>query len=144
MPKAWLCSMLLLLSLACGDDGGGAGPGPTVNVGGDAGGGRNVCVDEDDDGFGRYCDDGPDCDDDDADVTDECVRCAMPNKGCPCTEGTMWMHCRLAEQATMRTTQDGVVGSLVCSEGTRYCRDQVWTDCQALWSTAVFVPDSGG
>src|SRR5262245_20116310 len=79
-----------------------------------------VCTDEDGDGFGKYCELGTDCDDDDPSVTDECRRCAQPTEGCACTPGTVPTKC---DPPTIRV--DG--GVLVCSEGTRYCRDGHWS-----------------
>jgi len=84
-----------------------------------------VCEDADDDGFGRYCDSGADCDDDDPEVTDECRRCVQPLLGCTCEPGTMPLKCDPPDVHV-----DG--GVLVCSEGTRYCRDGFWSDCEII------------
>ena len=126
--------------LACGGDDGGSGNDDDglVVSGDDSGTGSRGCIDEDDDGFGRRCSAGLDCDDDDPSVTDECRRCIEPNKDCPCDPGTPMMHCNPED---IRTTMNGVTGVLVCSEGVRYCRDAAWTDCEILWQYATFTPD---
>jgi hypothetical protein len=96
-------------------------------------------MDADGDGFGKYCPAGLDCNDHDPNVTDECVRCAMPNLGCPCEPGTMPMRCD--PHYAKKTTMNGQTGTLVCSEGTRYCRDGAYSDCEILFSYATFIPD---
>ena len=136
----WPLALLLALSgLACGGGDSGPSGGTTVPASHpDGGAGRRVCVDEDRDGFGRYCDEGPDCDDTDPMMTDECVRCREPNKGCPCEPGTMPMYC---DPEDMKTVMNGVTGYIVCSQGTRYCRDGAFSDCEILFQYATFVPD---
>lgn len=139
MPIRMVCALGLLLVLGCGGDGGGGGPsGPPVSVDPDGGTGRRVCVDEDGDGFGRNCGNGNDCDDDDPSVTDECRRCVSPNADCPCEPGTMPMTgCKPPD---MDAVVNGVSGTWVCSEGTRYCREGLWSECEILWQYATFVP----
>ena len=92
-----------------------------------------VCVDEDADGFGMYCDLGPDCDDSDPSSTDECVRCASPKPSCPCKPGTMPIKC---DPPPIKV--EG--GTLVCSEGTRYCRDGFWSECEIIGQYTL-IPD---
>jgi hypothetical protein len=88
-------------------------------------GGEELCVDRDRDGYGRNCDQGSDCDDDNPRVTDECRRCLTVTKDCPCKAGTA------AQKCTPPTIHvDG--GVLVCTEGTRYCRDSYWGDCETI------------
>jgi hypothetical protein len=132
--------------LACaGDDGGSGGDDGLMTDDTDAGTGARGCIDEDDDGFGRRCTPGLDCDDEDPSVTDECRRCVEPfdpkrsYENCPCDPGTEMLHC--IPDTTMRVTRDGVMGTLVCSEGARYCRDGAWTDCEFLAQYTSFVPD---
>jgi hypothetical protein len=129
----WL--LLCGLMLGCGDDGGPDMDPPPVATR-DGGSGSRVCMDEDGDGFGRYCDDGLDCDDEDPEITDECRRCAQPNKGCPCPLGTRHMTC---DPDDVEAVQDGVKGVLVCTEGARYCRDGAWSDCEIIWMYTTFV-----
>lgn len=88
-------------------------------------GGEDLCVDRDRDGFGRNCDQGADCDDNNPRITDECRRCLAVTKDCPCKAGTA------AQKCTPPTIKvDG--GVLVCTEGTRYCRDSYWGDCETI------------
>ena len=143
-----LCLMALLIGFGfgCGGDDDDDGSSMVPNGRPDAGGGARRCVDNDDDGFGDFCDDGDDCDDDDPEVTDECRRCRVPNEGCPCEAGTKPLHC---DPKDLRTTNDkGQTGVLVCSEGTRYCRKEnpeaeksEWSDCEILFQYATFVAD---
>jgi len=135
-----LCLLLVVPAMACGGGDDGVGPGSTVPASTPDGGGRGqrICTDADGDGFGRYCDDGPDCDDTDPTITDECVRCREPNKGCPCEPGSAPMFC---DPEDMKTVQNGVTGYIVCNQGTRYCRDGVFSDCEILFQYATFVPD---
>lgn len=123
-----ICACLLGV-WACGDD----DVPPTSPTKRDSGGDDYECVDEDGDGFGKYCDEGPDCDDDDPEVTDECRKCARVREGCKCTPGTEPLKCDPPDIKT-----EG--GILVCSEGTRYCRDGSWSDCEII-GDYVFVPN---
>jgi hypothetical protein len=88
--------------------------------------GAERCIDRDHDGYGKYCSKGKDCDDDDADITDDCRRCLnRVIKDCPCERGTT------AQRCTPPTIQvEG--GILVCAEGNRYCRDGYWGDCETI------------
>ena len=88
-------------------------------------GGVETCIDRDHDGWGKNCDLGSDCDDSDPRVTDECRRCLAPAKDCPCTPGTIAQRCTPPVKHV-----DG--GVLVCQEGTRYCRDSYWGDCETI------------
>lgn len=97
------------------------------------------CVDEDGDGYGKGCAAGPDCDDDDADVTDLCIRCSVPATGCPCDPGTEAVAC--VPPPYRGTDASGVSGTYKCSDGTRYCALGEWGACQAL-TAYVFEPDS--
>jgi len=98
----------------------------------------DACVDEDHDGFGSHCSMGQDCNDMDAAVTDLCFRCRVPNEGCPCASGTEPMAC--IPPPYRGTNDNGVSGTYECSDGTRYCAQQMWGPCQAL-TAYVFVPD---
>jgi hypothetical protein len=135
-----LCLVGLIGLIGCSGSGGGGGPDKAVSTSGDAGEGTaHVCVDEDGDGFGMYCRLGLDCDDTDPAVTDECRRCAAPTTGCPCEPGTMPMRCN--PHYAKKTTMNGQTGTLVCSDGARYCRDSVYSDCEILFQYATFIAD---
>ena len=87
------------------------------------------CVDQDHDGFGAGCALGPDCDDHDPRVTDQCYRCIDPlrdHTGCVCREGTLPQGCDV-------NTDTGVAGpDGVCHLGQRECVGGLWTHCQRL------------
>jgi hypothetical protein len=121
-------SLSLFCVVSCGDD---EAP-PKKAVHRDAGD-EYACVDEDGDGFGQYCDRGSDCDDEDPNVTDECRRCRLPTLNCPCKPGTEPTKCNPPDIHV-----EG--GTLVCSEGTRYCRDGFYSDCEVI-GQYVLVPD---
>src|SRR4051812_24605078 len=111
----------------------------------DSGTGSYECVDEDGDGFGKSCKKGRDCNDADPDITDLCFRCRdpkKPGKGCPCLIDGGTPDPMKCDPDDLRTTQNGVMGTLVCSEGTRYCRDAAWSDCEIIFQYATFHPDS--
>ncbi len=130
--------------LGCGGKGGGGGGAGSYSVADNDGGANTVtrgCVDMDGDGYGKNCPMGQDCNDNDPNITDECIRCRTTNQGCPCDPGTMPMRCD--PHYMQKTTMNGVSGTLVCSEGTRYCRDGVYSDCEVLFQYAMFVADSG-
>jgi hypothetical protein len=99
--------------------------GPSVPYDGDEDAGPVTCIDRDRDGFGRNCDKGKDCDDEDPFVTDECRRCLTALKDCPCKPGTPAQRC----VPPVKRVDGGV---LVCAEGTRYCRDSYWGDCETI------------
>lgn len=132
-----VCCFGLFAAIGCSGDDGDGGDGNGVDTTISDGGGRPVCVDRDGDGYGRYCGQN-DCDDDDPDITDECTRCVMPAKDCPCEPGTRFVTC---DPDDVRTTMNGVTGTVYCDDGARYCRDGAWTDCEILWQYATFVPD---
>jgi hypothetical protein len=139
MRIAVLCLAALCLVGCGGDDDGNGDDAPGLSP--DGGTGKRECTDEDGDGFGRYCSRGTDCDDDDPKMTDECVRCADPDepaKGCPCEPGTKYLTC---DPEDKRIVKDGMAGTLVCSDGARYCRQGAWSDCEILLEYANFVPD---
>jgi hypothetical protein len=37
--------------------------------------------------------------------------------------------------------QNGQTGTLVCSEGARYCRDGAYSDCEVLTGYVTFIAD---
>lgn len=87
----------------------------------------NVCVDTDRDGFGPRCALGPDCDDADPLVHENCRPCAKPAEGCACESDTPSVDCTLPAELTQK-------GSLLCNVGTRFCRDGQWTACEGIRS----------
>jgi hypothetical protein len=132
-----LVGTCLVLALAgCAGEEKPPGGSVSVNPGDDDGGsdiGADMCRDEDGDGFGRHCDAGTDCDDDDADRHEGCSNCVIPAKGCECEPGTPPRDCTPPKLVT-----EG--GTLVCTEGGRFCREGKWSDCEAL-GQYVFVAD---
>jgi hypothetical protein len=128
----FLVTCLCLVLAACG---GSKHKTPaSTSTGGDEDGGADVvCTDEDGDGYGLHCELGPDCDDHDPDVTDECRRCGGVAKDCPCKPGTRAVTCT---PATLHVAG----GTLVCKEGNRYCRSGYWSDCETIGGY-VFKPD---
>lgn len=84
------------------------------------------CIDQDQDGYGRDCESGPDCDDADTTVHVGCTGCEFPEQGCACEAGAQPIGCFLD-----KTVEDDVV---MCHEGTRYCRDGSWSDCEGIHS----------
>ncbi len=123
-----LCALALISVAACGDDDGAGGSYVQPDSG-------YSCVDEDMDGYGLgdSCF-SIDCDDSNPDITSECRECLdSPNKeGCPCEP-----------QEGMECVPDPIPhpeGLLVCREGTRFCRDGVWTGCEPL-GEYVLIPN---
>ena len=128
----WLALTVLVSAMGCAGD-----PPPDKRVSTDPDGSIDACVDEDQDGFGKYCSMGQDCNDQDAAITDVCYRCQVPKEDCPCDPGTEPMACI---PPPYRGSKNGVAGTYTCSDGTRYCAQGVWGPCQAL-SAYVFTPD---
>lgn len=115
--------VLCLAAVGCGAD---TRPtGPSVIPNDDEDSGTDSCIDRDRDGYGRNCDKGKDCNDEDANITDECRRCLVVTKDCPCKPGTVAQRC-----VPPVIEVDG--GILVCAEGSRYCRDGYWSDCETI------------
>jgi hypothetical protein len=115
-----LCVLALSSAAGCGDD---DGPGGVV-IPADSG---YSCVDEDNDGFtvGEGCFN-LDCDDGNPDITDQCRECLDE----PIQEG-----CACEPQEGLQCVPDPMPhpeGLLVCREGTRFCRDGLWTACEPL------------
>jgi hypothetical protein len=115
---------------------------PGAREGGDAG--TAECADRDGDGYGEGCPWGADCDDRDRAVHAGCLRCALPDEGCPCTGEAAPVECFLD-----KTEADD--GTIMCHEGTRYCRDGAWSGCESvrtyprpqLDQSAIIDPDAG-
>jgi len=131
---AALLIVLGLFTAACGgkDD----PPPPSVSTGGpdvDATVEDVSCVDNDGDGFGAHCPLGADCDDEDPTSGNECRRCATPIKDCPCKSGTLPLSC-------IPPAKQVEGGTLICKEGSRYCRTGYWSDCESIGGY-VLVPN---
>jgi hypothetical protein len=94
---------------------------------------EGVCIDADGDGYGFQCEPGADCDDADGNIHADCGKCSKPSEGCACAEGTAPVACSLAPELTSS-------GSLICRNGTRYCREQLWTACEGLSSFSPPAP----
>jgi cysteine-rich repeat protein len=97
------------------------------NLGMDAGA---ACIDVDRDGFGQNCALGFDCDDNSAGSTNECRVCSRPDVGCACDPNTPPEPCFLGDQALGD-------GRVMCTEGTRSCRDGAWSRCENAHSYVV-------
>jgi hypothetical protein len=127
---AWICALACSFAACSGSD---AKP-PTLAVGNeDDGGSDDACIDADGDGYGKNCRLGKDCDDTDPKITDQCRRCVVAALNCPCKLGTAAVRCD-------PPVKHVAGGTLVCSEGTRYCRDGYWGDCETI-GAYLFVAD---
>lgn len=84
------------------------------------------CIDMDFDGYGVGCLAGEDCDDTNAAISDQCLSCLDDaiQEGCEC-EPQVGMQC-------VPPPIPHPEGLLICREGTRYCRDALWTACEPL------------
>ena len=140
MRRDGLLLLGLLALIACGGgDGGGGGSDKNKSVSLGDGGNTRKCKDADGDKFGDYCDLGDDCDDSDPAVTDECIRCVVPNKDCPCEPGTESTSCKPKDKKIIK---DGISYTVSCTEGRRYCRDAFFTDCEFLEQYTTMVRDN--
>jgi hypothetical protein len=131
----WLAVFGVILIAACGGDDDVSTYQETDASGG--GGRSNRCIDEDGDGYGEgHCPYGSDCDDDDPDVGDECIRCPLCDDcleegrddcdtcpGCPCEEGTPSVPCELPIDLLDQYVTE-------CHEGVMNCREGEWSECE--------------
>lgn len=131
--------LLALIGCGGGDDAGGGAGDKNKSVSLGDGGNTRRCKDADGDKFGDYCDPGDDCDDSDPEVTDECIRCVVPNEDCPCEPGTESMVCTPKDKKVIK---DGISYTVSCTIGTRYCRDAFYTDCEFLEEYTTMVRDN--
>jgi hypothetical protein len=117
-----LCLPLAAFALAVGcggdQDESNASKGPALGGDGDVG----TCQDVDGDGFGVHCAEGPDCDDGDDTVFEECGHCTVAAEGCECDANSPAIECKLSPEQIVKD-------SLLCETGMRYCREGVWTAC---------------
>ena len=86
-----------------------------------------ACEDRDKDGFGEGCTAGGDCNDLDPAVHTGCAQCATPQDGCACEDAAKPVSCFRAP-----TSSDD--GTVMCHEGTRYCRAGKWSACESIVS----------
>lgn len=118
--------------------------GPAGRRGGSAA--ERDCVDLDQDGYGRDCGKGSDCDDHDPAAWSgaACSVCAFPDEGCACEPGSDAVSCFVDKTVASD-------GGVMCHEGTRYCRQGRWSACEDVHSyempasaptTALVVPDA--
>jgi hypothetical protein len=84
---------------------------------------EDPCVDGDGDGYGRGCDLGEDCDDQDPTATDRCELCAVAASGCPCSPRDIPQPCDL--------DTDGTPSPETCWLGQRTCVQGAWSRCTA-------------
>ncbi|HKU43235.1 MAG TPA: hypothetical protein VJR89_33975, partial [Polyangiales bacterium] len=97
---------------------------PTVAGGGhDAG----LCTDEDGDGYGDGCEQGGDCNDNDPAIHQGCLSCVRPAEGCACENSTPPVSCYLDPSTDSE-------GTVMCREGTRYCRNGAWSGCESIFT----------
>lgn len=92
-----------------------------------------VCVDLDGDGFGSGCAAGPDCDDANPAVTQQCFQCPTPKPGCACAnEG---------EQVVCGAVDMTIGQQHTCGAGLSVCANGVWGEC-IINSTVTLIPSS--
>ena len=81
-----------------------------------------ACVDDDGDGFGAGCPQGPDCNDSNPNFALTCPNCAASNyPGCPCADPS--------QKQTCYSGDSGLIGIGDCKAGTRKCTGGYWTEC---------------
>src|SRR5688572_4793431 len=90
-------------------------------------GAAQPCIDSDGDGFGVDCALGRDCNDRDEKITHECRACAHPEPGCACASDQVPIPCFLPDTQLPD-------GNVMCHEGTRTCRDGLWSQCEGILS----------
>lgn len=86
--------------------------------------GSSGCVDNDGDGYGVRCANGLDCDDSNPEINRNCP-CHHEQEGCLCEDGHEPVSC-------YDSTKESENGDVMCTEGTRFCRDGVWGACESL------------
>jgi hypothetical protein len=79
------------------------------------------CVDEDGDGFGIACTKGPDCDDQNSDVTSDCLCSEQDTPGCACTAEGAQIPCG--------KVYSRVGDQVVCGDGISTCDGTSWGEC---------------
>lgn len=128
MPRTAM-TLMIALSMACGDGDAQPPNDPRRSESEADGSDSKKCIDADGDGFGRRCDEGPDCDDDDDTVFEGCATCFAEKEGCGCELDALPVECELSAEEAAKS-------SPLCKTGTRYCRDGRWTGCVGIASFA--------
>jgi len=77
---------------------------------------QNPCQDLDGDLHGQGCPAGPDCDESNATITDECTRCIRPEQGCECAPDAPPVACGIGQGGA-------------CAVGQRVCEGGRWSEC---------------
>lgn len=135
----WLKAIVLgvgvaLIYTACNDSG--KAPAPSSETDADMDAGISDCIDHDNDGYGKGCKRGKDCNDNDPKVATVCGSCSHgQTEGCSCDPGAAPVVCYL-------DPKEGDAGQTVCYEGTRYCREGRWTGCESVRSYTVSASSS--
>ncbi|HTV21819.1 MAG TPA: choice-of-anchor L domain-containing protein [Polyangiaceae bacterium] len=80
-----------------------------------------TCTDADEDGYGVGCRLGSDCDDNDPNVTVECLCDGQKSPGCSCDEA--------GAQAGCGTVYSRVGDTVVCGQGVTSCDGEEWGEC---------------
>ncbi len=86
---------------------------------------QSACQDLDGDLHGQGCTAGPDCDETNATITDECTRCLRPEQGCECSPDATPVAC-------------GVIQAGACAVGQRVCEGGRWSECQGYRVAPLF------
>ena len=85
----------------------------------------NPCQDGDGDLRGQGCAAGPDCDDANATVTDECTHCMRPEEGCECAADATPVACGIGQAGA-------------CTVGQRLCEGGHWSPCLGYQVAPLF------
>jgi hypothetical protein len=80
-----------------------------------------VCVDKDRDGYGVGCGLGPDCNDDDPKVTNQCRACLTNEPGCSCASEGQRIECGKVSSKSGDQVR--------CILGGQICQKGVWSAC---------------
>jgi streptogramin lyase len=85
------------------------------------------CVDEDGDGRGEHCERGPDCDDTDPRLAEDCTAAALACLEEPFAEGCA---CLSGSRRECYEGPEGTRGVSACRPGRRHCWDERWGPCE--------------
>jgi hypothetical protein len=93
-----------------------------------------TCEDKDGDSYGEGCRMGADCDDNDAEITVQCLCADQKSPGCPCDES--------GAQAPCGTVYSRVGDTVVCGQGVTSCDGVEWGECIINNAVSLEVPAS--